>query len=729
MHRWWIDRMAAVGSIRHLVQLMVVVIFMPMTLMLIYSGYRSYERALAQAKQEAQSLAQITADHVEGVVHQAETVLKALATRPGIRAQSAGAPCDPVFADVLAINTQFANFNQVNLAGDVMCSSVKLPVGRTINVRGTPWFPRMQKEKRFLVSEPFLGPVSKRYVAIMSQPVRGEDGDMVGSIQLPLDLVKFKLLGSDSIPASMVITVVDANGTVVARSQEPERYVGRNLMDRSEIVRHVVANHRGAQLARSSEGVERIYGFVPIDGTSWYAVVGLDAESVLGGVRRSAVETFLISVLVAVLVLLGVRALQRQIVEPISALNRVAGRVAAGDGAVRAPVKGPAEVQAVAAQFNTMLDALDLQVRRLATSEAELRGLFAGSLEGIMRVSEDGRILSANPAACTLLLRSSDSLQGLPVSEVLGGLASDGRAWWPEILRLGEIRADLQVPLEGGRALPCEMSAFVQSTNEGGRAVNVFIRDMTDRLKQTELFAAKEAADIASKAKSAFLARMSHELRTPLNAILGFAQLQQLTPSLRDQPKVLEMNRLIHEAGQHLLALIEEVLDLSRIESGQLLLSAERIDLGALVQSCLTLVEQLAQGRGVSLRPSIGPGVVFVLGDTTRIRQVVLNLLSNAIKYNRPSGTVYVRLSAQDGRARAEIEDTGPGLSPEQLANLYQPFNRLGAEHDQSVQGAGLGLVIAKQLMEAMGGTIRAHSVVGVGTTFTIELPLAPTAS
>jgi PAS domain S-box-containing protein len=247
-------------------------------------------------------------------------------------------------------------------------------------------------------------------------------------------------------------------------------------------------------------------------------------------------------------------------------------------------------------------------------------------------------------------------------------------------------------------------------------------RDMTERQRvEFELNKAKATAEAANLAKSEFLSSMSHELRTPLNAILGFAQLMESDeppPSLAQKVSIDQ----ILQAGWYLLALINEVLDLSLIESGRLSLSQEKMSLAEVLSDCQAMMEPLALKRGITMKFPAFDATCFVMADRTRVRQILVNLLSNAIKYNRPNGTIVVEVATRAlGYVRLSVTDTGLGLTPEKLTQLFQPFNRLGQE-DGAEQGTGIGLVVTKRLVEVMKGTIGVDSTVGKGTVFWIDL-------
>lgn len=234
----------------------------------------------------------------------------------------------------------------------------------------------------------------------------------------------------------------------------------------------------------------------------------------------------------------------------------------------------------------------------------------------------------------------------------------------------------------------------------------------------------KEAAEASNIAKSEFLSHMSHELRTPLNAMLGFAQLME---SSVPPPMGVQIERLaqITKAGWYLLTLINEILDLSLIESGKLSLSPESLSLKQIMLECQQMIEPQAQKSDIKLTFSSFDINCFVRADRGRLKQVLVNLLSNSVKYNREHGTVDVRCAeSASGRIRISIKDSGVGLSPEKLAQLFQPFNRLGQENG-AIEGTGIGLVVVKRLLDLMEGTIGVTSNVGGGSEFWIELPQA----
>ncbi|AZE89217.1 ATP-binding protein [Pseudomonas orientalis] len=251
------------------------------------------------------------------------------------------------------------------------------------------------------------------------------------------------------------------------------------------------------------------------------------------------------------------------------------------------------------------------------------------------------------------------------------------------------------------------------------RGFSKITRDITDRrAAEIALGTAREEAERASRAKSEFLSRMSHELRTPLNSILGFAQLLDLDSAAGQKAQVGHILR----AGQHLLTLINEVLDIAKIEAGRLPLNIEPIPLAGTLQEALALVSPMAADAGIQLQalPTLAADIGIV-ADRQRLTQVLLNLLSNAIKYNRPQGQVSIEVKIEGQRIGVSVCDTGKGIAANHIGQLFKPFERLGA--DPNVEGSGLGLALSKSLLEKMNGGLSVHSQPDIGSRFTLELP------
>ncbi|MBE9610372.1 PAS domain-containing hybrid sensor histidine kinase/response regulator [Chitinilyticum piscinae] len=364
-----------------------------------------------------------------------------------------------------------------------------------------------------------------------------------------------------------------------------------------------------------------------------------------------------------------------------------------------------------------------LQEQLSSRSAALFATILESTVDGILVTNLEGRIEHFNRRFAELWQLSDLLLQGnsQQIRASLHAQVANPQEvlLWEQCLRdfpAQEFR--MSCPLRDGRVF--EVSSRPQLLQERVIGHVTSFHDIT-RLKQNEaaLLEARDQAQAASKAKSDFLSHMSHELRTPLNAILGFAHL--LREDADDSSR--EMLGHILTAGQHLLGLINEVLDLASIEAGRLQLHCESIELGPVISDCLTLVKPLAAARDIRLQIPSLPSGQRVQADPKRLRQMLINLLSNAVKYNRPQGSVTIAVGPNgQGMWRITVSDTGRGMNEEELSRLFQPFSRVGRQQSE-IEGTGIGLAFTRKLVMLMHGAIGVSSEPDIGSRFWIDLP------
>jgi PAS domain S-box-containing protein len=372
-------------------------------------------------------------------------------------------------------------------------------------------------------------------------------------------------------------------------------------------------------------------------------------------------------------------------------------------------------------------------VQSLSESETRFHLLFAASPDAILLLdpydpATPWPIVDCNEAACTMNGYQRDELIGrsIDILNTAPGTSAERATYLDRIRRQGVLHQEVLHRHKAGHLFPVEISSSLISV-DGRELVLGIDRDITERKHVEEaLNRAKELAEEASRSKSEFLSRMSHELRTPMNAILGFAQLLTMSRKEPLTPIQKERVRQIVKGGQHLLDLINEVLDISRIEAGRLQISPEPVSIRESIQEVIDLTMPLAADRHIQLHANLETEAnPYVMADRQRLKQILLNLLSNAVKYNYDGG--YVMISCEKpsvDRWRISVTDTGSGIAPENIGRLFTPFERLVADLS-NVEGTGLGLALAKRLVELMHGNIGVDSTVGRGSTFWVELPLA----
>jgi PAS domain S-box-containing protein len=359
--------------------------------------------------------------------------------------------------------------------------------------------------------------------------------------------------------------------------------------------------------------------------------------------------------------------------------------------------------------------------------ESTFQAMLDAAPDAMVGVNSEGVIVMVNVQTEAVFGYTRDELLGRPIEILVPhrvrDVHPDHRTRYFREPRTRPMGAGLELAARrsDGVEFPAEISLSSIRT-EGGTVALAAIRDITDRkVREEETRRAREEADRANQAKSDFLSRVSHELRTPLNSILGFGQLLEMETLPQGQRRAVQQ---ILDAGGHLLDLINEILDIEKIASGRMTLSLEPVHVSAILDEALQLVRPIAGQVGVRLIEPPHALDIHVRADRQRLKQVLLNLLSNAVKFNRPGGEVRITGEPTGDSFRISISDTGEGIDPDMMGNLFTPFDRLGAER-RGIEGTGLGLALSKSLVETMGGSIEATSAPGEGSSFRIELPLS----
>ncbi|MDX9843806.1 MAG: ATP-binding protein [Aquabacterium sp.] len=421
--------------------------------------------------------------------------------------------------------------------------------------------------------------------------------------------------------------------------------------------------------------------------------------------------------------------LGRYVTRPLAQLDKVSRALRRGEWGTPVPRGGFMEIDHLAGGFDALRQELAATWQALPDLLFELDG--------------EGRYLRVLSPKTEWLLLAPERLIGKTVREVMPPAAAEvvhqalrdadklGAVWGRELAldvpagaKWFEISVARKETPDGVRPSYILISRNVTPRKEAEERLKLLNEELEMRVaaRTLELTTAKDEAERANHSKSDFLSRMSHELRTPLNAILGFGQLLEF--SAREPLQIAHVRQILH-GGKHLLALINEVLDLARVESGQMTVSLEQVALRPLLEECLTLVRPQAQARDIRLLDVACGDAWQVRADRTRLKQVFLNLLSNAIKYNQTAGVVSVGCVLEDEGICIRFSDTGAGLTPDQQARLFVPFERLDAGEHHHVEGTGIGLALSKRLMTLMGGQIGVESQVGEGSTFWVRLPRA----
>lgn len=621
---------------------------------------------------------------------------------------------------------------------------------KAINFSDRPWFREMTATRRPVVSDVLIGRTSGQVAVALAVPII-DHGRLAGAL---LTSVSGKSALGRIAPSSSLqgdrITLLDRQHRVIA-STETTFEPGKSL----ELLRQGVRSDGHGAAYRLQPNVMssamqlwlESYWVVESDAAArgamrgWSLVAERPLRPYATGVQDGNLQSlaFMLALAIATMTLASVSG--GLIAQPFQSLAQAMRDFAKTIGQAtyvpELPRGGVQEIRDLSEVFNSMAREVTGSYEKLRRGRDELEMRVAQrtyELQQRQQALDEHAIVSITDASGAIIYVNEKftAISGYTKEELLGqnhrllnsgyhearffedmwSTISRGRSWHGQICnrsKQGDFYwvASTIVPFVDANGLPTQYISI--------RTDITLVKD-----HEVELIAAREDAERASNAKSEFLSSMSHELRTPLNAVLGFAQLLNFDESLSDESK--DGVQEILKAGEHLLALINEVLDLAKIESGHMDLSLEPVVVGPVITESCDLLEKLASTHDVRLHRG-SHSTLTVRADRVRLKQVVLNLISNAIKYNRPGGTVAVDLLQPEfGRVWIRVTDTGHGIAPERLKELFQPFSRLGAENGP-VEGTGIGLTITQRLVELMGGSVGVESRLGEGSTFWVDLP------
>jgi PAS domain S-box-containing protein len=365
--------------------------------------------------------------------------------------------------------------------------------------------------------------------------------------------------------------------------------------------------------------------------------------------------------------------------------------------------------------------------KRLRKSEKKYRDLVEGIDEGVWAIDENANTVFVNRAMAEMLGYAPEEMLGRHLFSFIDESEIEKAKSDLEKRKSGiSEKHEFEFLRKDGSGINTHLTTAPVIDDAGNyRGAVAAVMDITDKKRiENDLLRAKEIAETASKSKSDFLANMSHELRTPLNAIIGFSEFMLKADSEGLTKNHIEYLERIYSAGQHLLSLINDILDLSRIEAGKMELFAENIDLPGTLEYCMTMFREKARNHRIKMTLAADEAPKIIRADLRKLKQIIINLLSNALKFTPDGGEIHVSASQNDGYVQISVRDSGIGLKPEDMERIFAPFERAGEDGNTNIEGTGLGLSMVKRLVELHGGSVCAESAPGEGSAFYFTIPI-----
>jgi signal transduction histidine kinase/CheY-like chemotaxis protein len=777
----------------------------PVIALILYTNVEERSRAKLEAERQTRQSAQALVAEHRRILASTEQILAGLATLPEIQALKPSATCDKSLARVLQHNPNYGNIIVADPEGDLRCSG--LPSKRRLNYADRAWFRRAVATHQFSVGDYIVGKIYGLPSLGLGYPIYSKTGRLTGVIGTALDLKWLKQMSENlPLPADSVMVLVDTKGKILIRVPDPEgKWSGQPAPEAGLLTRADFADCHGFAEVLGQDGILRLSAIEPvlrIDGKCAYLRVGLSKQQLYGPINQRLQRYMTALVLSGALIFITAWiGGDRLILHRFRKLTSAAQRLGQGDISARTELPPRQdELGQLAATFDHMASDIEAREKLISETDRELKRanraltvLSAGNramlhandeqslLEEVCRIvvehggypiawvgyieegqqirpvarhgvevgALDPRCLTFDPAL------SNDATPGMAIRNKSAALQRTANTGWRPFacMAASNCRAVLSLPLSTGNGI--------------FGVLNIYTREETDAFAKDEIDLLTEAADDlaygigrlrdqarrreaedANKIKSEFLANMSHELRTPLNAIIGFSDILKdgLIGELGKQQ--LEYVSDIYQSGQHLLSLINDILDLSKIEAGKMSLDLETLSVATLVESSLSVIREKAAAHRIHLHCQVDDQLPAIRLDARKTKQILYNLLSNAIKFSPDDSTVTVT-ARRAARAEVEewgsdsditlrlplptgelaefleisVEDQGIGIKREDAPRLFQPFSQIDASLSRHYDGTGLGLVMVMRMATLHGGTVAVASEPGQGSRFTVWFP------
>jgi PAS domain S-box-containing protein len=721
-------------SIQARIQQLVLVCVIPGWLLLIAATLLGYQRERDAQQRDACNTARTLANALEAELDGHVVAMQTLAT---------SATLDPL--DLPALRQRASRVLQLLHGETIVLTDAEgqqlmnllLPPGAPLPPPRPGVYPPGADPRAPMVSDLFVGSVSQRQQVAVHVPVlRGGELRYRLSLVLPVQRLG-DFLQRQNLPAGWISSVIDRQGITLARTLNAERFTGQPVV--STLLEKVLNHPSSCFLNTTREGVVVFAGHARTARYAWSTTIGVPEEALTADLRRRLAIFSAIAVALLVSGLALARLLGRRIVEPIQAL--VAPALAIGSGK---QVDIPEPTMDEARQLADALRQAQALLREREQARQETQAALRESEAMLRRALETGRL-----GVWDIDLSTGELHHSLQHDRCFGH--PDGCARWTSddfkravhpddlewLVRANEkamqtnemLHTEFRVIWPDGSVHWLSSHSQVVKSDDGPRYLGL-VTEITERKQAEEMRLRSVALEAenrqvleANRLKREFLAQMSHELRTPLNAIIGFAELLRSSPLPPDSPRRAEFLAHIAAGGQHLLQLVNDVLDLSKVEAGRMDFVAAPIDLPTLVDEALALVRPDAERKRITLGMDLQPLPGLRL-DPARLKQVLLNYLSNAVKFTPEGGRIQVRaLPLGPDRWRLEVEDSGVGISEADQARLFAQFQQLRQGRSPPQAGTGLGLALTRRLVELQGGTVGVQSTPGHGSTFHAELP------